>query len=70
MDFSLIMESGGGGGGLLSGIEWASHCSGFSCCRAQGSRALQLQQLWHVAAQLGHRGLAVLWHVGSSQIRD
>ena len=52
---------------------WASHCGGFSCCRARalgawaqqlqlaGSR-VQAQQLWCV-------GLAAPWHVGSSRTR-
>ena len=36
---------------------WASHCGGFSCCRAQA------QRLWHM-------GLVAPRHVGSSQTRD
>ena len=41
---------------------WASHCSGFSCCRA---RALGTQASVVVAT-----GLVVLRHVGSSRTRD
>ena len=41
---------------------WASHCSGFSCCRAQALGA------W--AQQLGCMDPVILWHVGSSQARD
>ena len=61
---------------------WASHCSGFSCCRAQAlgctgfsSYGTWAQQLWlpgfrAQAQHLWHTGLAAPWHVGSSQIRD
>ena len=59
--------------GILSSCgTWASHCSGFSCCRAWAQGA---QGLWVVAA---HRpqstgsvncDLAVPWHVVSSWTR-
>ena len=50
--------------GLLSSCSaWASHCSGFSCGRAQGSRACRLQQLWPM-------GLVAPWHVESSRSSD
>ena len=49
--------------GLLSSCRTrASHCSGFSCCRAQ---ALGAQ-----AQQLCLSGLVAPWHVGSSWTRD
>ena len=41
----------------------ASHCGGFSLLPSICSRAHRLQWLWHV-------GLAALWSVESSQIRD
>ena len=38
---------GCGDRGLLSSCgAWASHCGGYSCCGATGSRACGLQQLW------------------------
>ena len=67
--FSLVVETGG-----YSGCARASHCDGFSCCRARalghvgsaagclGSRA-QAQQLWGV-------GLVAAQHVESSETRD
>ena len=49
--------------GLLSSSgAWASHCSGFSYCRAQ---ALGMQALVVVAP-----GLDAPWHVEPSQSRD
>ena len=44
---------------LSSSGAWASHCHGFSCCRAQ-TRA---QWLWHM-------GLVAPWHIESSQTRN
>ena len=65
VSFSLVAVIGG----CSSWGVWASHCGGFSCCRARasvvaamGSRA-QAQKLWCT-------GLVGPWHVGSSQIRD
>ena len=48
--------------GLLRCGAWASHCSGFSCCRAR-ALAHGLQQLCRV-------GLVAQQHVGSSHTRD
>ena len=59
----------------------ASHCSGFSCCKAQaleragfGSCGTWTQQLWLSGSraqtqQLWRAGLVAPWHVGSSQTR-
>ena len=47
----------------LSAVVWASLCGSFSLRQSMGSRAHRLQWLWHM-------GLAALWHVESSQIRD
>ena len=48
----------------------ASHCSGFSCCRAQAVGT----QAWVLAVRglgkWGRTGLAVPWHVGSFWTRD
>ena len=43
----------------LSSGAWASHCHGFSRCRAQ----TQDRWLWHM-------GLVAPWHIESSQTRD
>ena len=53
----------------------ASHCGGFSFCRAQDSRTRRPPELWHVgsrvpAQHLQGTGLFALRHVGSSQTRD
>ena len=69
--------------GLLSSCcVQASHCSGFSCRRAQAlgctgfsacgtwARWLWLPGFRAQAQHLWHTGLAAPWHVGSSQIRD
>ena len=68
--------------GLLSCGVWVSHCSGFSCCRAQAlghmgfsSTGLWPQQ-WRLLGsgaqtqQLWRMGLVAPLHVGSFQIRD
>ena len=60
-------------GATLHHGAWASHCSGFSCCRARALGA-QAQQLWLVgsraqAQQLWRTGLVAPWHVRSSQLR-
>ena len=59
----------------------ASHCGGFSCCRARalGARAsvvvaMWAQQLWLAGSraqawELWHMGLVAPWHVGSSGTR-
>ena len=54
MGFSPVAASGAS----LHGGARASHCGGFSCCRAQ-ARAL--------AQYLSRRGLVAPWHVWSSQ---
>ena len=50
--------------GLLSSYSaWASHCSGFSCPRAQALGCMGF-------SSCGIRGLVAPQHVGSSQTRD
>ena len=44
-----------GRGPLSSGDVLASHCSGFSCCRAH--RAHRFQQLWHMRSGVAAPGL-------------
>ena len=59
--------------GLLSNCTgWASHFSGFSRCRewALGWQFQPSSQTLEHRSQLCHMGLVVLWHVGSSQIKD
>ena len=62
--------------GLLSSFgARASHCSGFSCCRAQalGHRDFSSCGPWVLERGLGSYGtwaLLASWHVGSSRIRD
>ena len=69
--FSLVAASGR----LLSSCSaWASHCGGFSGCRAQVLGAWP-QQLWLASSraqvqQLRHTSLVTLWHVGFSQTRN
>ena len=61
--FCLQAFSSCGDQGLLSSCgAWASHCSGFCCCRAQALGAW-VQQQWGT-------GLVVLQHVEYSQTRD
>ena len=55
---------------LSSCSSLASHCSDFSCCRAQALgagasvvRALRAPECG-LSAQLRHKGLAASWHVG------
>ena len=67
---------------LSSCSAWASHCSGFSCCRGQArghagfsSFSTWAQELWlpgsrAQAQYLWCTGLVALQHVGSSWIRD
>ena len=67
--------------GLLASRS-ASHCGGFSCCRARGlgyacfsSYGTWAQQLWLLgsraqAQQLWHTGSVAPQHMGSSQTRD
>ena len=66
--------------GILSSCgAWASHCSGFSCCRArvQGAQGLSIVAA-HGLIVVAHRpqstgsvscGLVVPWHVVSSRTR-
>ena len=69
-------------GATLCCSVWASHCSGFSCCRwSMGSRrvgfsscSMWAQQLWLAgsraqAQQLWRTGLVASRHVGSSRTR-
>ena len=61
--------------GLLSSCgDWFSHCSGFSCCRAQsvgcaGSVVAAPRPSSTGSVAVAH-GLAAAWHVGSSWSRD
>ena len=64
-------------GGLLFAVVWASHCSGFSCCRTQalgtwasaaaawGLSNSGSQALEHWLSACGAQGLLALQHVGS-----
>ena len=59
--------------GLLSSCgSQASHCGGFFCCGPQASAVVTpgLQGTDSQAQSLWHTGLAALWHVGYSWIRD
>ena len=65
-----LFSSCSGQGLLSSDSGQASHCDGFSCCRAQApghagfsSHHTCVQQLWHM-------GLSAWRHVGSFQSRD
>ena len=58
LDWSCVVMRG-----LSPVVGVASHCGGFSCCWALGSRACGLQYLWCT-------GLVVPQHVGSSWTRD
>ena len=55
---SLVVRAGA----ILCCSTQASHCGGFSCCRAPAPEALA-QQSWCM-------GLVALWHVGASLTRD
>ena len=85
--FKNVFVYGCAGSSLLHGAfssccVWASHCSGFSCCRAQalGHTASNgcntwVQSLWLLGSraqgqQLWHTGLVAPWQMGSSWIRD
>ena len=58
------------GWGYTSGCHaWASHCDGFSCCRAQALGHVSLSSCGPWAQKLWHTGLVAPWHAGSSQIR-
>ena len=78
-----LFSSCGETGLLLSSCgPWASHCSGFSCCRAQTFRhagfsswstwtqQLQPPRSGAQAQQLWRMGLVISRHVGSSWTRD
>ena len=53
---------------LSRGVQ-ASHCGGFSCCRAQALGTHRLQWLWHVGSIVIVRRKAALRHMGSSWSR-
>ena len=55
---------------VFTALVQASHCSGFSCCRAQavGTRASVLAA--HGLSSCGTQALDTLRHVGSSPTRD
>ena len=48
----------------------ASHCSGFSCCRAQALEHTDFSNCSSWAQQLRHMGLLAPQHEGSFQTRD
>ena len=75
--FSLVAESR-----CYSLVAWASHCSGFFCCKAgdlgtrdsvvaaSGLSSCSSQALEHRLSSGGTWNLAALWRVGPSQTRD
>ena len=56
--FSLVVANGA----TLCNGAWASHCSGSSCCRAQGLEC--------GFSSCGMQASFAPWHVGSSQSKD